>query len=67
LVAAPLGKIVAQMSEPMKVMQTIKPVSINSLNNGKYILDMGQNFAGWLQIKVQGKRGQKVQLRLPRV
>jgi len=63
LVAAPLGNITAQMSEPMKVMQLIKPVSIKKLNNGKYVLDMGQNFAGWLQIKVQGKRGQKVQLR----
>ena len=63
LVSAPPGKLVAQMSQPMKVMQTIKPVSIKSLNNGKYILDMGQNFAGWLHIKVQGKRGQKIRLR----
>jgi alpha-L-rhamnosidase len=63
LVAAPQGKMIAQMSEPMKVMQIIKPVSIKAASNGKYILDMGQNFAGWLQIKVQGKRGQKVQLR----
>ena len=63
LVDAPPGKLTAQMSEPMKVMKLIKPVSIKKLNNGKYVLDMGQNFAGWLQMKVQGKRGQKVQLR----
>jgi alpha-L-rhamnosidase len=63
LVSSPPGKMVAQMAEPMKVMKTIAPVSVKSVNNGKYILDMGQNFAGWLQIKVQGKRGQKVQLR----
>jgi len=63
LVAAPPGNITAQMSEPMKVMQTIKPVSIKKLNSGKYVLDMGQNFAGWLQIKVQGKSGQRIQLR----
>src|SRR4030095_2257737 len=63
LVAAPLGNISAQMSEPMKVMQTIKPVSIKNLNNGKYILDMGQNFAGWLRDLVAGKRGQQIQLR----
>ena len=63
LVAAPLGNLTAQMSEPMKVMQLIKPISIKKLNNGRYILDMGQNFAGWLQIEVQGKRGHKVQLR----
>jgi alpha-L-rhamnosidase len=63
LVAAPPGNITAQMSEPMKVMQTIKPVSIKKLSSGKYVLDMGQNFAGWLQIRAQGKRGQKIQLR----
>ena len=63
LVSAPPGKMVAQMAEPMKVMNTIAPISIKPASNGKYILDMGQNFAGWLQIKVRGKRGQKVQLR----
>ena len=63
LVSAPPGKIVAQMSEPMKLMKIINPVSIKPGSIGNYILDMGQNFAGWLQIKVQGQRGQKVQLR----
>ena len=63
LVSAPPGKLVGQMSQPMEVMQAIKAVSIKSLSNGKYILDMGQNFAGWLHLKVQGKRGQKVKLR----
>ena len=56
LVAAPAGKLIAQMSEPMKIMQTIKPVSIKNVSNGKYILDMGQNFAGWLKMKVKGKK-----------
>lgn len=64
LVKAPAGKMVAQMSEPMKLMQTINPVSINKLSNGKYILDMGQNFAGWVKIQnINGKRGEKITLR----
>ena len=63
LVAAPAGKITAQFSAPMKVMQTIKPVSIKNLGNGKYILDMGQNFAGWLKMNVHGQRGTRVTLR----
>jgi len=63
LVSTPEGQIIAQMSEPMKVMQTIKPISINKISNGKYILDMGQNFSGWIKIKVQGKRGDMVKLR----
>ncbi|MBV7530189.1 family 78 glycoside hydrolase catalytic domain [Chitinophaga sp. sic0106] len=63
LVAAPEGKLTAQMIPPVKVMQTIKPVSIKQLSTGRYILDMGQNFAGWLRIKVNGKRGEVVTLK----
>jgi alpha-L-rhamnosidase len=64
LVSAPPGKIVAQMSEPMKVMKAIKPLSIKSVGKGKYIIDMGQNFAGWLQIKnITGKKGDAVKIR----
>ncbi|SHL40724.1 alpha-L-rhamnosidase [Chitinophaga jiangningensis] len=63
LVEAPAGKLTAQMIPPVKVMQTIKPVSIKPLRAGRYILDMGQNFAGWLKIKVNGKRGTILTLR----
>ena len=64
LVKAPPGKITAQFSEPMKEMQSIKPVSIKSIGDGKYILDMGQNFAGWIKLQnIQGKKGEKITLR----
>ncbi len=63
LVKAPEGKVVAQMSNPMRVMQLLKPVSLKKLDNSRYILDMGQNFSGWIHMKVQGRRGEKVKLR----
>ena len=63
LVKAPDGKIVAQMSEPMKIMKTISPVSIKNIASGKYILDMGQNFSGWIKIKMNGKKDEKIKLR----
>ncbi|WP_276501029.1 alpha-L-rhamnosidase [Terrimonas pollutisoli] len=64
IVEAPKGKMIAQMSEPMKVMQTIKPVSLKKLPSGKYILDMGQNFSGWLKLQnINGKKGEKIELR----
>lgn len=63
LVSAPGGEIIAQQNEPMQVMKTIKPVSIKKRTGGKYILDMGQNFAGWMQLKVKGPTGQRVTLR----
>ncbi|CAM4025689.1 alpha-L-rhamnosidase [Pedobacter westerhofensis] len=58
-----VGMPVAQMNENMKVMETIKPVSIRWLKPGVYIMDMGQNMAGWVRMSVIGKRGQAVKLR----
>jgi len=63
LVKAPGGILKAQMNENMKVMETIRPVSIKRLSDGKYILDMGQNMAGWLRMQVQGEAGDSVKLR----
>ena len=61
LVNAPAGYLSAQMSEPMKVMKSVKPVSIKKSTNG-FIIDAGRNIAGWLQIKVHGKKGQPIKL-----
>lgn len=63
LVPAPGGKVEPQMNEPIKVMDTIKPISIKQLKDNVWILDLGQNIAGWLQIHVKGNRGDKVTLR----
>jgi len=63
LVAAPTGQLKAQMNPPMKIMAAVKPVSIKSIGEGRYIMDMGQNFSGWVKMKVKGKRGDKVILR----
>ncbi|MDF2190445.1 family 78 glycoside hydrolase catalytic domain [Paraflavitalea sp. CAU 1676] len=63
LVAAPEGKLVAQRSQPMKVMDRFKPVSVKKLDSDRYVIDMGVNFAGWLQLRVKGRRGERVQLR----
>jgi alpha-L-rhamnosidase len=43
-------------------METMKPRSIKELKPGVYIMDMGQNFAGWVTMKVKGKKGDKVVL-----
>jgi alpha-L-rhamnosidase len=63
LVSAPGGKVEAQMNESIKVMDTIKPISIKQLKDNVWILDLGQNMAGWLQLRVKGNRGDKVTLR----
>ena len=63
MVKSPGGKLKAQMNEAMTVMERVQPVSLKQVSNSKYILDMGQNMAGWIKMKVSGKRGDKVQLR----
>lgn len=63
MVKAPDGKPEPQMTPNMQVMQTIKPLAILKSSSGKFILDMGQNMAGWLRIRVEGNAGDQVTLR----
>ncbi|MHB8854499.1 MAG: glycoside hydrolase family 78 protein [Ignavibacteriaceae bacterium] len=62
-VADPSAKLSAQMIAPIKIMQTKKPRSVKEIRPGVYIYDMGQNMVGWVSLKVQAKRGTKVQMR----
>ena len=62
LVAAPGGVLQAQMIEPMRVTQTIRPVAITNPAPGTYIVDMGQNFYGTVQMTAAGARGTQVRL-----
>ncbi|NDW12217.1 alpha-rhamnosidase [Bacteroides sp. 214] len=61
-VSIPDGTLRAGMSPNMKVVDKVKPISINKLGN-KYIIDMGQNFAGWIRMKVKGQAGDSIKLR----
>ena len=56
-------KIQAAVTEPVTVFSTIKPVSITEPQKGKYVFNMGQNYAGIVQLKVNGNKGQKIEIR----
>lgn len=58
----PIGQLRAQMMDGMRVVDKITPVSVKPLGN-KFILDLGQNIAGWLRIKVRGNAGDTVVMR----
>jgi alpha-L-rhamnosidase len=53
----------AQMIEPIRVTETLKPRSVRELSPGVYIFDLGQNLVGWCRLKVRGPRGTRVTLR----
>lgn len=58
----PGGELSAQMMPGMRVVDKITPVSVVPLN-GKFILDLGQNIAGWLRINVHGDAGDSIKMR----
>jgi alpha-L-rhamnosidase len=62
LVSAPGGVLLAQMIEPMRVTQVIKPVGITNPKPGTYIVDMGQNFYGAIRLKAKAPAGTEVRM-----
>lgn len=60
---SPGGKMVSQKLEPIKVMDTIVPQSVSEPVKGIYVIDAGQNMAGWASLKVMGKRGTEISLK----
>ena len=63
LVKPPEGRLVAQMFEPMRVTEVLKPVAITNPKPGVYLADFGQNLYGAVRLKVRGPAGTRVQLR----
>ena len=52
-----------QFAEPIKKMMEINPKKITSDNYGNFIVDFGQNFTGWVELEVKGKKGQEITMR----
>jgi len=62
-VAIPYGTLRGAMSPNMKVLRTLKPVSIKK-HGDAFILDMGQNMAGRLKARINSsKAGDSIRLR----
>lgn len=63
IVEPPGGKMVAQHQEPIQVVEAFQPVSIKEVKPGIYVIDAGQNMAGWLSLRVKGDRGSMVSMK----
>ncbi len=53
----------AQQVEPNRLEQELKPVAIAEPKSGIWRIDMGVNFTGWLEVKLAGSPGDKIQLK----
>ena len=57
----PQAVLRGQVTEGMKVLQTLKARSIQKTDSS-YIVDLGQNIAGWLRVKLSGKSSDTIRM-----
>jgi alpha-L-rhamnosidase len=60
IVNPPKGKLTAQMMPAIQHIETLKPISITYPGDSISLVDFGQNFSGWIRIKVKGERGDSI-------
>ena len=63
----PKNILIAPQGVPVKAVEEISPIEIITTPNGETVFDMGQNMVGWVRLKVQGNRGDKVTLKFAEV
>lgn len=61
--ATPPCALHLQESPPIRITQGLPPRQLRQLANGDWVVDFGQNFAGFCRIRVQGEAGCTVTLR----
>jgi len=62
-VQIPYGSLRANTASSMKVMKTLVPKTFRKIDN-RYLVDFGQNTAGWIKIKLNGtQKGDSVKIR----
>lgn len=61
--AAPTGKLTAQLMPAIKRIETVKPVSVTYPNDSISVVNFGQNFSGWVRLKVRSEKGQSTIIR----
>jgi len=57
-----LGKLFDRLSLPVVIKETVKPVGFIHTPAGETVLDMGQNIAGWVRMRVHEPAGTVVKL-----
>lgn len=59
-----VGRLLPQVMPPIRKLRTLEPQEIFKSANGNWIVDFGQNIAGWVRLSVKESAGAKVQLQL---
>ncbi len=59
----PAALVLAQEHEPIRVFETLSPVSVVARSQGHAIIDFGRNLTGRVRLRLSGERGAVVTLR----
>lgn len=59
----PVGRMVSQQVEPIKVVESFAPAAVTEPAPGVFVVDAGRNLAGWISLSVEGMGGKEVTLR----
>ncbi|NJB35104.1 alpha-L-rhamnosidase [Croceivirga sp. JEA036] len=57
-----VGKLSAQQISPIKKLQEFEPQKVFKGADGEWIVDFGQNIAGWVKLNVSEKEGQLIEV-----
>lgn len=52
-----------QLQPPIRIVETISPISFSQPQPGVWVFDMGRNIAGWARVRVPGWERREVKLR----
>ncbi len=63
LIDPPSVPVEPQRCPPIRVCETRRPVSTRRLGAGRFLLDFGQNFAGWPRLAVTAGSGTVIEMR----
>lgn len=59
----PDGQLSAQLVPPIRVTKVLRPISVKEIGKDTFLVDMGQNFAGFARIKLNAPEGTRISLR----
>lgn len=55
--------LTAQENEPVRITERIPAKALIETKKGEHVVDFGQNLTGLVELKIHGKKGQKIQIR----
>ncbi len=56
-------RLVPQPNQPIRIVRRLVPRSIRRIAENTYIVDVGQNLAGWMRLELNQPRGTRIRLR----